>query len=112
MPSQALEQMLISVPSIGQDKTYQTIDTYTAGTMALYSGKPLDKPLNVSKPLNKPYGQHENKLIDNKGLTTVYSNFQKNNLKLDTFNNDLGKSHKEKNKLLDINLPYKDMFNK
>ncbi len=41
MPSQALEQMLISVPRMGQDKTYQTIDTYAAGTIALYSGKPI-----------------------------------------------------------------------
>ncbi len=50
MPSQALEQMLSSVPGMGQNKTYQTIDTYTAGTMALYSGKPLDKPIIYDMP--------------------------------------------------------------
>ena len=47
MSSQALEQMLENtfVPNIAKDRMYQTIDTYTDGTTALYSsGKPLDQP--------------------------------------------------------------------
>ena len=39
MASQALEQMLENtfVPNIAQDRMYQTIDTYTGGTTALYT---------------------------------------------------------------------------
>ena len=45
--SQALEQMLdnVLVPTIGQDRMYQTIDTYTSGTTQLYSFDP-PKPFN------------------------------------------------------------------
>ncbi len=48
MASQALEQMLENTfaPAIGQDRMYQTIDTYAAGTTALYSGKLLDPKFN------------------------------------------------------------------
>ena len=44
MSSQALEQIVdnVLVPTIGQDRLYQAIDTYVAGTIALYTGKPLD----------------------------------------------------------------------
>ena len=46
MSSQALEQMLENtfVPNIAQDRMYQTIDTYTSGTTALYTPPP--KPFN------------------------------------------------------------------
>ncbi len=44
MASQTLEQMLELVPRIKQERKYQTIDVYTPGTTALYSGKPLDPP--------------------------------------------------------------------
>ena len=116
MSSQALEQIVdnVLVPTIGQDRIYQTIDTYTSGTIELYSfdpPKPME-PITVSRPINKPYGQHENKLIDSKGITTVYSDFQKDNLKLDIFHNELGISHKEKENILNIILPYKNMFDK
>ena len=40
MTSQALEQMLELVPTIGQEGMYQTIDTYAAGTTALYTPPP------------------------------------------------------------------------
>jgi hypothetical protein len=41
MTTQVLEQMFETTfrPSISQDRMYQTIDTYTAQTSALYSGK-------------------------------------------------------------------------
>ena len=47
MASQALEQMLDRelVPAFGQARTYGTIDTYTAGTVVLYSFDP-PKPFN------------------------------------------------------------------
>ena len=40
MASQALEQMLELVPTIRQERIYQTIDTYVAGTTALYTPPP------------------------------------------------------------------------
>ncbi|MEK6874333.1 MAG: hypothetical protein AABX52_01130 [Nanoarchaeota archaeon] len=40
MASQALEQMLEFAPTIGQERTYGTIDTYTKGTTVLYSFDP------------------------------------------------------------------------
>ena len=40
MASQALEQMLELVPTIGQERMYQTIDTYAAETTALYTPPP------------------------------------------------------------------------
>ena len=42
MASPALEQMLVNEPvsTIGQDRMYQTIDKYTAGTTVLYSFDP------------------------------------------------------------------------
>lgn len=58
MSSQALEQMLdnVLVPTIGQDRMYQTIDTYTSGTTQLYSfdpPKPLG-PLPTIGPIGGP----------------------------------------------------------
>jgi len=50
MASQSLEQMLELVPIIGQDKIYQTIDTYTNGTTQLYSfdpPKPIEGPGSI-----------------------------------------------------------------
>jgi len=39
MSSQALEQMLSSVPGIGQEDTpYQTLDVYTSGLSQMYTG--------------------------------------------------------------------------
>ena len=53
MASQALEQMLgnVLVPTIGQERMYQTIDVYTAGTTALYTPPP--KPF---EPMIGPIG--------------------------------------------------------
>ncbi len=45
MAIQALEQMLENnLVTIEQNRTYQTIERYAPGTIALYSGKPLDPP--------------------------------------------------------------------
>ena len=48
--TQALEQMLDNtfVPNIAQDRMYQTIDTYTSGTTALYTPPP--KPFGLMNP--------------------------------------------------------------
>ncbi|MDI3474054.1 MAG: hypothetical protein PWR30_377 [Candidatus Woesearchaeota archaeon] len=66
MESQALEQLLENtfVPKIGQDRMYQTIDTYTIGTTVLYSsGKPLDKPIIYDMPsVGGQVHLHENEL--------------------------------------------------
>ena len=42
MVSQALEQMLGFAQIVGQTRIYETIDTYTTGTTALYT--PVPKP--------------------------------------------------------------------
>lgn len=125
--TQALEQMLSSVPRMEQERPYQTIDVYTSGLSQMYTGPikpitPMIKPLggmggpmiNRSLHIYKPYGQHENKLIDynTESTTTVYSNFKKNELKLDVFHNDFKESHKDKICGIDINLPYNGMFKK
>ena len=100
-----LEQIAELAPSIGQEGMYQTIDMYAAGTTALYTpGMPL--PIHRSMHINKPYGQHENKLINNSGITTVYSNFKPTEVTLNVFHNNLGVSHKEKNEIIDVNIPY------
>ena len=117
MSSQALEQMLENsfVPNIAKNRMYQTIDTYIGGTTQLYSfdpPKPDFKPIDVSRPINKPYGQHENKLIDDKGITGVYSDFKKDYLKLNIFTENLGENHRNKDMGLDIDISYKDMFKK
>lgn len=91
-------------------------------TAAMYSGliNPIPlapipepnyfEPINISKPIDKPYGQHENKLIDGYGITTLYTDFQKEEVVLDLFHNELGNSHHEKENIYDIQIQYKDMF--
>ncbi len=63
--TQALEQMLELVPTIGQDRMYGTIDQYATGTTALYSFDPpkpmAPMPGTQIKPLGNdfailPYG--------------------------------------------------------
>ena len=49
MASQALEQMLSSVPRMGQeDRAYQTLDVYTSGLSQMYTGpmKPINPVIN------------------------------------------------------------------
>jgi len=52
MASQALEQMLVSVPRIGQeDRAYQTLDVYLSGLSQMYigPGEPPGGPF-IGKP--------------------------------------------------------------
>ncbi|MEK6916248.1 MAG: hypothetical protein AABW92_00750 [Nanoarchaeota archaeon] len=66
-------------------------------------------PIHISEHLiNRPYGDHENKLIDfNTGSnTTVYSSFGTDSLRLDIFHNEHGVSHRDKLFGMDVELPY------
>jgi len=79
MPSQALEQMLVSVPRIGQeDRAYQTLDVYLSGLSRMYigPGEPPGGPffptntgfgIKVPKPLKQIDDYHETFKIDRYG---------------------------------------------
>jgi len=56
MSSQALEQMLSSVPRMGQeDRAYQTLDVYTSGLSQMYTG-PMGPPSGGPGPEIGPIG--------------------------------------------------------
>jgi len=57
MSSQALEQMLSSVPRMGQEsRAYQTLDVYTSGLSQMYTGPmgPPGGPFGMPGPWQPP----------------------------------------------------------
>lgn len=124
MTTLELEKILGPASNGGfEDGSDKTLDVYMAGLAHMYTGPPeppgglkvpggTGLPKKISELINKGYGQHENKLIDENGITTVYTDFQKDRVKVDIFDNDLGNSHKDKLHGLDVEIPYKDMFPK
>ena len=68
MASQALEQMLELVPTIGQERMYQTIDTYAAGTTVLYTPPPKPFGLQTGQPFQYGYNLGGGYKLDFHGL--------------------------------------------